>query len=223
MLGSLAAAQSTTNSYATDINGNRVVASTVISNDGDHKEVTQSINGRRVPLEQTDEKVLRQDANGKVTEKIVRKYDGNGQLASTEKVVTEEQKHGNSSNVKTTTYRSDINGGMREAERKTEENETQGAVTKTQIVTEKPTINGSFQAVEKRNAVTETAADKTHADETVYRLNPNGDYSAAVRNITDTTKTGNQTVTKAVEYEPLADASEDATFAGKRDDHHDAA
>jgi hypothetical protein len=207
MLGSLAAAQSTTNSYATDINGNRVVASTVISNDGDHKEVTQSINGRRVPLEQTDEKVLRQDANGKVTEKIVRKYDGNGQLASTEKVVTEEQKHGNSSNVKTTTYRSDINGGMREAERKTEDNETQGAVTKTQIVTEKPTINGSFQAVEKRNAVTETAADKTHADETVYRLNPNGDYSAAVRNITDTTKTGNQTVTKAVEYEPLADAS----------------
>ncbi len=206
-VASLAAAQSTTNTYVTDINGNKVVASSVVSNDGDHKEVTQSINGRRVPLEQTDQRVLRKDANGSLIETIVKRYDANGQLASTERIVTEEQKRSNGSSVRSTTYRSDTNGGMREVERKTQDTETQGSVTKTQSVLERPTINGSFQAVEKRNSVAETTPDRSHEDETVYRLNPNGEYSAAVRNVTDMTRSGNQTVTKSAEFEPLADAS----------------
>ncbi len=204
---SLAAAQSTTNTYTTDINGNRIVAASVVSTDGEHAEVTQSINGRKVPLEQTDERVISKDANRTVTEKIVRKFDANGNLASTERVVTEQEQRPSGSSVRSTTYRSDINGGMREAERKTVDTETQGAVTKVQSVVERPGINGSLQAVEKRNAVTESSPDKSHEDETVYRLNSNGEYSAAVRNVTDTTHSGNQTTTKTAEYEPLADAS----------------
>lgn len=207
IVAALASAQSTTNTYVTDINGNRVVASSVVSNDGQHKEVTQSINGNRVPLEKTDERVLSENANGKVTEKIVRKYDQNGQLASTERIVIDEQKRPNGSSVKSTTYKSDINGGMRETEHKTVETETTGSVTKTQSVVERPTINGGLQPVEKRTAVTDASPDKTHEDETVYRLNANGEYSAAVRSVSDTTHSGNETVTKSAEYEPLADAS----------------
>ncbi len=206
-VASLAAAQSTTNTYTTDLNGNRVVASSVVSTDGDHAEVSRSINGRKVPLEQTDERVISKDANRTVREKIVKKFDANGNLASTERVVTEEEQRPNGSSVKSTTYRSDINGGMREAERKMVDTETQGAVTKVQTVLEKPTINGSLQAVEKRNAVTESTPSKSHEDEMVYRLDANGQYSAAVRNVTDTTHAGNQTVVKTAEYEPLADAS----------------
>jgi hypothetical protein len=203
----LAAAQSTTNTYITDVNGNKMVASSVVSKDGEHKEVTQSINGARVPLEKTDERVVSEDANGKVTERIVRKYDSNGQLASTERIVTEEQKRANGSSVKSTTYRSDVNGGMRETERKTVETETSGTVTKTQSVVERPTVNGGLQPVEKRSMVAETTPDKSHEEETVYRLNPNGEYSTALRNVSDTTHSGSQTITKSAEYEPIADAS----------------
>ncbi len=203
----LCGAQSTTSTYTTDINGNKVVASQVVSNDGEHTQVTRSINGQRVPLEQTDERVISKDANGSVVEKIVKKFDETGHLASTEKIVTEERQNGNSSSVKSTTYRSDINGGMREVERKTVDSEKQGPVIRTQAVVERPTINGALQAVEKRSIVTETTPDTSHEDETVYRLNPNGEFTPAVRNISDTTHSGTQTVVKSAEYEPLADAS----------------
>jgi hypothetical protein len=88
LAGSIAIAQSTTSTYIPGINGQPVEGSTVLSN-AERTEVNRSINGRQVPLEQTEERVLSQDANGSVTEKITRKYDPTGQLMSTERVVTD--------------------------------------------------------------------------------------------------------------------------------------
>ena len=60
--------------------------------DGVVTDLRQSINGREVPLSQTEEKVLSKNGNTTVTERIVRHYGANGQIVQTDRVVTEETK-----------------------------------------------------------------------------------------------------------------------------------
>lgn len=137
----------------TDINGNPVVTessiSTATQTDRTQTRVTQNLNGREVPLEQTEERVLRNDATGKVTERIVRKYDPNGGLASTERVVTEERPQaGGGSTVQSTTYRSDLNGQEVETERRVTDTTVAATATTTQTTIERPTINGGFETTE---------------------------------------------------------------------------
>ena len=195
------AAQSTTNTYITDINGQSEKAATVVSTDGDHTQLMQSINGREVPLQQTDERVLREDANGKVVETIVHKYNPEGQLASTERVITEQKKYADGETVHSTTYRSDLNGQMQEAERQTTESHKHGATTDSATVIERPTLNGAFQAVEKRDTVSESANGTVHQDETVYRRSDNGDFYPAQRDVKDETKAGDRTIEKTSLYQ----------------------
>lgn len=213
LAGTLAMGQSVSNTYTTDINGNRVTAASVVTSAHDSTQdvtqITQSVNGRTVPQQQTETHVVSKDANGSVVETIVRKYDPNGQLASTERVVTETQVRPHGSTVHATTYRTDINGRMQEAERQTVESETQGATTTTQTVKERPSLSGAFQAVEKRTKVSEMAKDTTHEDETVYRrADSSSDFSAQVREIKDVTHAGNVTTEKTAHYEPVATASQ---------------
>ena len=199
---SLAIAQSSTNIYTSDINGRTVDAASSVSPNGQRTELSRSVNGRQVPLQQSEEKVIRQDANGRVTERIIRKYDPNGQLASTERVVTETQKIPSGSKVRATTYRSDLNGQMQEVERTTTENVLQGAVTHADTLIERPTINGSFEPTEKRNAVIETANGTRHEDETVYRRSGNGSFVEALRRVKDEEKSADKTVDHVANYEP---------------------
>lgn len=204
LAGALAAAQSATTTYTTDINGNRVDASTTLAN-AERTEVSRSINGRLVPLEQTEERVLSEDASGKVTETVTRKYAPTGQLMSTERVVTDAQKlAGGGSKVKATTYRSDVNGQMQEAQRTTKESHIQGATTYAETVVERPTLNDAFQAIEKRSEVTDTADGASHGQETVYRRSGNGDFYEALRHVTEERKTGDQTTVHTAYYEPDA-------------------
>jgi hypothetical protein len=207
LAGSLAFAQSATTTYTTDINGNRVDGSTFLSN-AERTEVSRSINGRLVPLEETEERVLSEDANGKVTETVTRKYAPNGQLASTERVVTDTQKlDGGGSRVKATTFRSDVNGGMREAQRTTTETRKQGSTTYAETVVERPTLNDAFQAVEKRSEVTESTDGGSHGQETIYRPSGNGGFYEALRHVTEERKTGDQTTLHTAYYEPDATGS----------------
>ena len=202
-----ALAQSTTSTYTTDLNGRRVEAATVVSTDGERTDITRNLNGREIPLEQTERHVLRKDASGSVTETIVRRYDRNGQLVSTEKIVAEEQNRPGGSTSHSTTYRTDLNGRMQEAERKTVETLTQGAVTNTQTVIERPTIGGGLQTVEKRTAATQKTDDTSHTDETVYRRDGNGAYQVAERTVADAKRSGNQTTETSAMYLPIANVS----------------
>ena len=111
-----------------------------------------------------------QDANGKVTERIVKSSTATGQVISTDRVMIEESKlPGGSSTVRETTYRNDLNGNFREAERKTIETRVSGSTTTASTVIDRPTLNGSLETVEKRSAVTEGPADNQHTTESVYR------------------------------------------------------
>jgi hypothetical protein len=197
----LAFSQSATTSYSTDINGNRVAGPSTVSIDGQHTQIIQSINGHKVPMEQTDEKILSQTPNGRVVEKITKRFDPQGNLAETNRTVTEEEKLSDGSRSHSTLYRGDINGQFHEAERVTVESHTQGSTQNTQTELVRPDLSGSFQVMEKKSQVTETANKNVHTDETTYRRGQDGGFYPAVRDISDTTQSGQQMVTKAAHYE----------------------
>ena len=202
-LCSLALAQSSTSSSTEG-----VTPVTVVSSDHAQTLVTQSINGRQVPMQQTETHLLSKTATGSVTETIVKRYDPNGQLTSTEKIVTEVENRPGGSTTKSTTYNTDVNGNFSETERKTVDSETHGQTTNVNTVVERPSINGELQTVEKRAAVTEGKPGSSHEDETVYRPNGNGGFSVAQRQISDTSSKNNETTQTTALYQQNADASQ---------------
>jgi len=202
--------QSSTTTYTKDLNGNRVDGQSFTTSgtpgNGVRTERFQSINGRQVPLEQTVDRVVSQDANGKVTERILRNFNRDGQLISTERVMIEQNKlPGGNSTVRETTYRSDVNGSLREAERKTIETRVSGSTTTANTVIDRPSLNGSLETVEKRSAITEGPADNQHTTESVYRPTMSGGFQEALRYVTTTSKAGETTKETTANYEPGMD------------------
>jgi hypothetical protein len=194
-------AQSNTASYITDINGRRVeVTSSTSPRDGEQTELSQSVNGRKVPLEQTETHILSK-GNPTVTETIVRKFDRTGQMISTERTVQEEQKRGSGSTIRATIYRSDTNGRLLEDERRVIETQTQGTSTTSDVVISRAGPTGSFDPVEKRKVVTTGDANTTHENQTVYRPSQSGQFFEAQREAKDTHKVGNKTLENAANYE----------------------
>ena len=200
----LASAQSSTTTSGTDLNGYRTQGRSFdTSANGDRTERFQSINGRQVPVEQVTERVVSEDANGKVTERIVKKFDPSGQPASTERVMIEENKlPGGGSTVHETTYRSDVNGGFREAERKTIETRVSGSTTTASTVIDRPSVSGSLETVEKRSAVTEGPADNQHTTESVYRPAASGGFQETERIVKTASKQNDTTKETTATYQP---------------------
>lgn len=200
----LATAQSSTTTSGTNLNGFPTQGRSFdTSANGNRTERFQSINGRQVPVEQVTERVVSQDANGKVTERIVKKFDPSGQPASTERVMIQEQKlPGGGSTVQETTYRNDMNGSLREAERKVTETSVSGSTMTTSTVIARPSMTGSFETVEKRSAVTDGPADNQHTTESVYSRNVSGGFQETVRLMTTASKQDDTTKETTAIYEP---------------------
>jgi hypothetical protein len=202
----LAVAQSAATTTTTDINGNRIAAGQTVATDGIVTDLRQSINGREVPLEQVEQKVLSQSGNTTVTERIIRHYGANGVVVQTDRVVTEETKTGEGESVvHSATYRSDISGNMAEAERKTVETRKQGDATVTDTAVEKKDLSGSFAVAEKRSATSEPTPTGKNESETVMLRDANGNLYEAQRLSTTETKTGNQVLRNTAIYEPNVD------------------
>jgi hypothetical protein len=195
-------AQSNTASYIIDINGHRVeVTSSASPRDGERTELSQSVNGRKVPLEQTETHILSKGPNQTVTETIVRKFDQTGQMISIERTVQDEQKHGDASTIRATIYRSDTNGSLHEDERRVIETQVQGTTTTSDVVISRAGPTGSFDAVEKRKVVTTGDAKARRENQTVYRPSQSGQFFEAQREVKDTQTAGSKTVENAASYE----------------------
>src|SRR5947209_1887493 len=190
---SAALAQSVSNTYMTDLNGRRVETDKVVTTDHQQTSVIQSINGRLVPMQQTEERVLRESGGTKVTEKIIRNYDRDGRLASTDRELIEESARPSGSTTHITRYQTDVNDRTKETERRTIDTEKQGSVVRTESKVERPTLNGSFQTVEKSSIVTQNSATGSQSDQTTYQLSSNGGYVVSARLITEKSKNGNRT------------------------------
>jgi hypothetical protein len=199
----LVSAQSTAVTYTKDLNGNLVAGGETVGAPGVVTDLRQSINGREVPVQQIEQKVLSQSGNTTVTERLIRHYGTNGALVSTDRVVTEETKTGEGESVvHSTTFQTDLSGNSTATERKTVETHKNGAVTTTDTSIEKKDLNGQFSVAEKHNATAEATSDGKRATETLYLRDANGSLVEAQRSSTTEVKAGNQVSTNTAVYEP---------------------
>jgi hypothetical protein len=189
-----------------DINGNRVADGPTISQTGSDNEsrttvTTQSINGRSVPLEQVEERVLRNDASGKVTERITRRYDPQGNpLPPVRETIEEQKRPDGSSTVQSTTYRGDINGNMQVIERMVTDTQKNGSGETSDTLVQRPTADG-LQTVEKRSQVVSKQGDSYQSETTTYRNDGNGGFYPAVRQTTEHVAQGSEVSENSAEYE----------------------
>jgi hypothetical protein len=200
-IAAIASAQNEKTMYTTDLNGNRVAAATSESLDDTHRQLSESINGRTVPLESTETHTLSKSGNRTVTETITKRYGSTGELASTQRTVTDTESLPNgSSNQSIRVYSSDVNGSMKETERQEVQKRVQGSSTTTETVLQRPDISGSFATSEKRSARADVSGNVTNTAETVYRRSQNGDLYPALQQVKIETRTGKDTVSEQVAY-----------------------
>ncbi len=191
-----ALAQSTTQSATVDINGYRVPGPLITSDNSGRTERMQSINGRTIPLEKVVERVLRDDASGRVVERTIQRFDPNGNPTPPERILIEQR----GSTTSTTRSQEDINANYRVIERSVTETHKSGSVESLETAIQRPTINDSMETVEKQ-AVTKTSAPGGFEQDVVtYRLGANGFYEAA-RRVTNRQQQAAGTHEDTAEYE----------------------
>lgn len=198
------AAQSTTYTY--DGTGRRSAAATQTAVTGPggsaHTETVVDLNGRRVPVESAEETVLSEGPEGRVVERIVKKFDSQGRLTGQEKVRIEETKNadGSSSTVRATVYDRDLNGRFELRERTTTTTNKDGATVNAETLIERPNTNGRLDLEERKIVVKTGDEAASRQDMTVFRKDQQGAFAAAVREITETRKEGERTVANTSQY-----------------------
>jgi hypothetical protein len=204
----LCAQTSVSGTTARDINGNRIpqgpeVIQRKSSSGSDVTEKMQSINGRMVPLERVEERIVKDDASGKVVERLIRRYDPQGNPTPPRKETIEEQKRPDgSTTTQTTTYQGDINGSMQVVEKSVIQSHKSDSSESAETVVQRPTINGSVETVEKRSTTKTKAPDGSYQEESnVYRKDSGGGFYTAVRQTTQHTVKGSEATDNTAEYE----------------------
>ena len=198
------------NSYTkseVDFNGRRVTDnSQIVSRTGkgssEVTEKTLSINGREVPLEKVEEHVLRDDAGGKVVERLIKRYDPTGHpMQSTKQIIEEQKQAGGASTIRQTTYEGDLNGRLQVSERAVTQKQNSGSTETAETVVERPTLNGSFEPVTRRAVVRLKDTNGYQESTTIYLRGENGDFRPTSKVTVDHTENGPRSTENAAEYE----------------------
>ncbi len=199
--------KSVDSSYTYDLNGRLVdsgVRTAVLRAPGTSTtiETEISLNGRSVPREIVEEKVIRDDASGRIVEQTVRRYDATGTPGPPEKTRTEETKRPDgSSQVVKTTYRGDINGAMQLSVRSITETRSTPDGETASTTLERPTLNGTLEAQERVQVVKKKSGAGQEAEISTYRRDANGGYFEFLRQVAETKTTNGQSVSNLSQYE----------------------
>ncbi|MFN7932949.1 MAG: hypothetical protein U0R19_06450 [Bryobacteraceae bacterium] len=202
----LPAAAQQTATYSTDLNGRRMADATYSTSTSGgvttRTEMTQSVNGRMVPLESVEERVIREDANGRVVERITRKFDPNGRPGMAEKQQIQERKNADGSVSSTVdTFRSDLNGRFELMERVTTQASKSGNTTNANVQVERPTLNGTMDVVERKTRVATEDKNSAQSDTTTFRKDPSGRFVETFRVVTNAGDQNGQRVENTAQYE----------------------
>ncbi len=204
----LSFAQQTAISSGTfDINGRRVEGASSLVNQSpgsaDRIETVRSLNGRSVPVESVEDKVVSDSGGVKVIERVVKRYDANGRPGPAEKVHIEERKNADGSvNMATSVLRADLNGNYSVAERTVTDSKKSGDTTSSSTIVERPTLNGSLEVVERKEVVKrETADGSVSQNSSVSRRDTNGRFGEAAKQVLEKTVSGGRTVENVATYE----------------------
>ncbi len=201
------AQQTVVSSGTFDINGRRVEGASSLVNQSpgsaDRIEMVRSVNGRSVPVESVEDKVVSESGGVKVIERVVKRYDANGRPGPPERVHIEERKNADGSvNMATSVMRADMNGNYALAERTVTESKKSGDTTNSSTVVERPTLNGSLEVVERKEVVKrETADGGVSQNSNVSRRDTNGRFGEAGKQVLEKTVSGGRTVENVATYE----------------------
>jgi hypothetical protein len=206
LAGALAAQQSSVSqTTSVNINGERVddgPAFAQTQSDG-NKTITQthqSINGQTVPMQRIEERVIKDDATGKIVERTIQGYDPDGNPSLPVKEVIDQRKHADgSSTTQTTRSRGDINGDMQVIEQSTTETHPTSSGETSETVVERQTAEG-LAPVEKRDAVVAKQAGGQQTDTEIYRQDGSG-FQLAARTTDQHTEQNGKTSDNTAEYE----------------------
>ena len=189
-----------------DVNGNRIadgpqIDQTKSKGSVDTTERMQSINGRMVPVERVEERVLRDDSSGRVVERLIHQYDPMGNPTRPVKETVEEQKRPDgSSTIQTTRYQGDVNGDMQLIQKTTTDVRKSGSTETTNTVIQRP-LNGSIETVEKKDTVRVNQGNGYSEEATTYRRDGSGGFGVAVRQTKQHTEQPGQSTDNTAEYE----------------------
>ena len=198
LAAALCAQQRETSTSVYDVNGRKVDWSTARSGDGRSSETVLTLNGRRVPLEQVEERLVSRQDGVQVVERLARRYDTAGNPLPPEKTVIETvSRPDGSATVTTTLYRGDLNGHLEPASREVAESRKSGATTLTETSVERRTINGTFEPLERRSASSSDAGGEV----TVYRRDLNGRFAEAARQVARSSVANGEAVEQTDRYE----------------------
>lgn len=205
-------------SYTFDVNGQRTggrSATEVATPESSRQTVKiRSVNGRNVPVETVEERVLREGPEGKVVETLIRRFDQNGQPTQRERVQREERREGARTVTTTTVWREDLNGNYAIAERTRTEAATSGETTRARTIIERPTLDGAVAAVERR-VETETRRDgRSSRDVDIYRRDQGGSFRPAARESAEIVEQNGRRVETATRYNTANDTGR-MQFAGQ--------
>ena len=193
-----------------DINGHRVtdgpdIVHSKSPNSSTTTEIIQNMNGRSVPMERREERVLRDDASGRSVETLIRTYDQAGYPTPPTKEILEERKQPDgSSTIQTATYRSDINGGMELLKKTITDVHKSGSSETSETLLQRPSINGSLETVEKKTTVTTNdSGGGFQREASTYQRDGTGSFVLSVKESTAHTVSGDASTENTARYEVM--------------------
>ena len=201
------AQQTVVSSGTFDVNGRRVEGASSLVNQApgsaERIETVRSVNGRNVPVESVEDKIVSDIGGVKIIERMVKLYDANGRPGPPDKVHIEERKNADGSvNTATSVMRADLNGNYALAERTVTAAKKSGDTTNSNTVVERPTVNGLLEVVERKEVVRrETADGGMSQNSSVSRRDTNGRFGEAAKQVLEKTVSGGQTVENVATYE----------------------
>ena len=194
-----------TSTWTIDVNGHRVegfqYAATESPSRNQRVETLQTINGRMTPVQSAEDHVVRQDSQGKVVDRVIRKYDGNGNPASSIKVHIEETRNPDGTiTVQSSSYESDVNGNMHLFERATSQIR-KGDTTETTTTVERATLNGALETTVRNTSVERKTATGSQVDTMTYRRDVSGNFMPFAQDVKQISKSGSEETADATHYE----------------------
>jgi hypothetical protein len=206
LLATVALAQQATVSTRTyDVNGRPVEGVATTQSGGSQSKVTRNANGREVPVESVEERVISDAGGVKIVERSVKRYDANGVPGPPERIRIEERKESDGSlRISSTTLRGDINGAFQIAERSTTIARTSGGRTDTTTAIERPTLNGSMDVVERSEQSTVVSGPKTTENVTTLRRDSNGRLTEFAKKTKEVVASNGHLDENVAEYESAA-------------------
>ena len=192
---------STTRAYTFDTNGNRQLTLESTVTKGAKAESVRNLNGGLSPVERTEERVIKDDATGRVVERIIHRYDGNGQPGPPEKLQIEERKNADGSRtIETQVFKGNLSGGFSMTEKTTAVARKVGNVETIDTQVARPNLNGGIELIERKQARIETG-DKTKEEALIIeRRDANGIFQTASKEVKQTKEANGATVENSAQY-----------------------